>query len=187
MLPSCLRFIAFRFTIGLTVKNRLKNNCGLLLCALSCRQFSRRVVQQLITKAKGNFHVLQTKTCKSDVWLTVHRNLVWMRNQLDVTYVLAFISPLQISQHVSGNHVPIFRSWRLLSVIATCRYCSVSAGRLSEPVSRYCVSIEEFVELLNMFRVTMCPSSGADDCVVLSPRVGIVPCLQKRLSEPVSR
>ena len=25
-----------------------------------------------------------------------------------------------------------------------------------------------------MFRATMCPSLGADDCVVLSPRVGIV-------------
>ena len=25
-----------------------------------------------------------------------------------------------------------------------------------------------------MFRATMCPSSGADDCVVLSPRVGVV-------------
>ena len=25
----------------------------------------------------------------SDVWLTVHRNLVWIRNQLDVTYVLS--------------------------------------------------------------------------------------------------
>ena len=25
----------------------------------------------------------------------------------------------------------------------------------------------------------MCPSSGADDCVVLSPRVGIVPWLQE--------
>jgi len=32
---------------------------------------------------------------------------------------------------------------------------------------------------LNMFRTTMCPSSGADDCVVLSPRVGIVPWLQE--------
>jgi len=31
----------------------------------------------------------------------------------------------------------------------------------------------------NMFRATMCPSSGADDCVVLSPRVGIVPWLQE--------
>ena len=30
-----------------------------------------------------------------------------------------------------------------------------------------------------MFRATMCPSSGADDCVVLSPRVGIVPWLQE--------
>jgi len=36
-----------------------------------------------------------------------------------------------------------------------------------------------FCKLLNMFRATMCPSSGADDCVVLSPRVGIVPWLQE--------
>jgi len=47
---------------------------------------------------------------RSDVWLNVHRNLVWIRNQLDVIYVLSFISPLQVAQHVSGNHVPIFRS-----------------------------------------------------------------------------
>jgi len=30
-----------------------------------------------------------------------------------------------------------------------------------------------------MFWATMCPSSGDDDCVVLSPRVGIVPWLQE--------
>jgi len=34
-------------------------------------------------------------------------------------------------------------------------------------------------KLLNMFWATMWPSSGADDCVVLSPRVGIVPWLQE--------
>ena len=34
-------------------------------------------------------------------------------------------------------------------------------------------------KLLNMFRATMCPSSGADYCVVLSPCVGVVPWLQK--------
>jgi len=28
-------------------------------------------------------------------------------------------------------------------------------------------------KLLNMFQANMCPSSGADDCVVLSPHVGI--------------
>ena len=59
---------------------------------------------------------------KSDVWFTVHRDSVWIRNQLDVTFVLSFISPLQVAQHVSGNHVPIFRSWWLSSVIATCWY-----------------------------------------------------------------
>jgi hypothetical protein len=62
--PSWLRLIAFRFTVGLTFRNRLENKFGLLLCALPCRQFSRRVFQQLITKAKGNFHVLQTNTCQ---------------------------------------------------------------------------------------------------------------------------
>ena len=34
-------------------------------------------------------------------------------------------------------------------------------------------------KLLNMFRATMCPSSGVDNCVVLSPRVGVVPWLQE--------
>jgi len=46
-------------------------------------------------------------------------------------------------------------------------------------------------KLLNMFRATMCTSSGADDCVVLSPRVGIVPWLQEgfqnRLAGSVSK
>jgi hypothetical protein len=64
---------------------------------------------------------------------------VSIRNQLDVTYVLSFISPLQV---------------------------------------------------LNMFRATVCPSSEAGDCVVLSSRVGIVPWLQegcqKRLTGSVS-
>jgi len=73
---------------------------------------------------------------KSGVWLTVHHNSVWIRNQLDVTFVLSFISPLQVAQHVSGSHVPILRSWRLCSVITTCWYCAVAAGRLSELISR---------------------------------------------------
>jgi len=52
-------------------------------------------------------------------------------------FVLSFISPLQVAQHVSGNHVPIFRSWRLCGGIATC--CQ---NRLAGSVS-----IEEFVVL----------------------------------------
>jgi len=30
---------------------------------------------------------------------------VWIRNQLDITFVLSFISLLQVAQRVSGNHV----------------------------------------------------------------------------------
>jgi len=33
-----------------------------------------------------------------------------------------FISLLIVAQHVSGNHVPIIRSWRLRDVIALCWY-----------------------------------------------------------------
>ena len=83
-------------------------------------------------QTRENFQFLE-----SDVWLTVLPNSLWIRNQLHVTYVLSFIiSPLQVAQHVSGNHMPIFRSWRLRSVIVTCWCCAVAAGRLSEPVSR---------------------------------------------------
>jgi len=49
---------------------------------------------------------------------------------------VTFISLLQVAQHVSGNHVPIFRRWRQLNIIPTCWYCAVAAGRLSRPVSR---------------------------------------------------
>ena len=41
-------------------------------------------------------------------------------------------------------------------------------------MSLLCFLLFLLYKLLNMFRATMCPSSGADDCVVLSPRVGNV-------------
>ena len=46
-------------------------------------------------------------------------------------------------------------------------------------MSLLCYTLFLLYKLLNMFRATMCPSSGADDCVVLSPHVGIVPWLQE--------
>ena len=74
------------------------------------------VAQHVSGKHVPIFRSWRLRSVKSDVWLTVHRNSVWIRNQLDVTFVLSFISPLQVAQHVSGKHVPIFRSWRLRSV-----------------------------------------------------------------------
>ena len=52
-----------------------------------------------------------------------HKNYIGVdkKNQLDVTFVF-FISLLIAAQHVSGNHVPIIRSWRLRDVIALCWY-----------------------------------------------------------------
>jgi len=46
-------------------------------------------------------------------------------------------------------------------------------------VTFLCYPLFLLYKLLNMFRANMCPSSGADDCVVLSPRVGFVPWLQE--------
>jgi len=57
-------------------------------------------------------------------------------------------------------------------------------------MSLLCYPLFLFYKMLNMFRATMCPSSGADGCVTLSPRVGIVPWLQEgcqdRLADSVS-
>ena len=50
---------------------------------------------------------------------------VWIRNQLHVTFVLSFISLLQVARHVSGNRVPIIRSRRLRNLIATCWFRAV--------------------------------------------------------------
>ena len=43
------------------------------------------------------------------------------KNQLHVTSVF-FISLLPVTQYVSGNQVPIIRSWRLRDIIASCWY-----------------------------------------------------------------
>ena len=45
-------------------------------------------------------------------------------------------------------------------------------------MSLLCYPLFLLYKLLNMFRATMCPTSGADDCIVSWPRVGIVPWLQ---------
>ena len=58
-----------------------------------------------------------------------------------------FISLLIVAQHVSGNHVPIIRSWRLCDVIASCWYvpwlregCQVRlAGRIQKVTYNLCV------------------------------------------------
>ena len=67
------------------------------------------IIQNITMHGPQNVKSIKQES-KSDVWLAVHRNSVWIRNQLDVTFVLSFISPLQVAQHVSDNHVPIFRS-----------------------------------------------------------------------------
>jgi len=73
---------------------------------LSCRNLNLMNIQNYYTLM--NFWI-KIITLFFDVWLTVYRNSVWIGNQLDVTFVF-LISLLQFAQHVSGNHVPIFRS-----------------------------------------------------------------------------
>ena len=40
---------------------------------------------------------------KSDVWLTVHRNSVWIRRTNWMSLFVFFISLLIVAQHVSGQ------------------------------------------------------------------------------------
>jgi len=126
-----------------------------------------------------------------------------------------FILLLIVTQHVSGNHVPIIRRWRLRDVLALCWYvpwlqqldvtfcnlyfsCNSSSTCFGQPCDHHqelttasCYSpvlvcvvaaltrchlmyfLILFYYLLNKFRVTMCPTSVADDCVMLQPCVGI--------------
>ena len=44
-----------------------------------------------------------------------------------------FISLLIVAQHVSGNHVPIIRSWRLRDVIALCWYVPIHGRTTYQP------------------------------------------------------
>jgi len=46
---------------------------------------------------------------KFDVWLTVHRSSIWNEKPIrcHLVYVYFYLS---VAQHVSGHHVPIFRS-----------------------------------------------------------------------------
>ena len=59
---------------------------------------------------------------KSDLWLTVHRNSVWIRKTIYMSRFVFFIFLLIVAQHVSDNHVPIIRSWRLRDVLYSCWY-----------------------------------------------------------------
>ena len=56
------------------------------------------------------YKVTNFRKCKSDVWLTVHRNSVWIRKTNQMSLFVFFISLLIVAQHVSANHVPIIRS-----------------------------------------------------------------------------
>ena len=51
-----------------------------------------------------------TERMNTDVWLTVHRNSVWIRKTNSMSLFVFFISLLIVAQHVSGNHVPIIGS-----------------------------------------------------------------------------
>ena len=102
-------------------------------------------------KGPHNFaYLLKCSSCLNNEDNTINTShFVWVRNQLDVTYVLSFISPLQAAQHVSGNHVPIFRSWRLRSVIATCWYCVVTMSGIIQ------ICLYVWVDMLVWFVVNL--------------------------------
>ena len=92
-----------------------------------------------------------------------------------------FDSNLWLHNTVSGSSTHCIWSTRYQSIREKdqqdARFLSLMWIRNQLDVMRYHLFL--LYKLLNMFRATMCPSSGANDCVVLSPRVGIVPWLQE--------
>jgi hypothetical protein len=65
--------------------------------------------------------VIRIQSLCSKIRVNIHIFSVDKKTQLDVTFVF-FISLLLVAQHVSGNHVPIIRSWWLCDVIVSCWY-----------------------------------------------------------------
>ena len=61
-------------------------------------------------RGKKNIEIFSKRIFVSDVWLTVHRDSVWIRKTNQMSLFVFFISLLIVAQHVSGNHVPIIRS-----------------------------------------------------------------------------
>jgi len=66
-----------------------------------------------------------------------------------------FISLLIVAQHVSGNHMPIIRSWRLRDIIALCWYVPwlQEGGQVRLLGS---ASMDGFVKLLSWFLEAGC-------------------------------
>jgi len=59
------------------------------------------------------------------------------------------------------------------------RFWQLSCSHGTTPTTTMCNALFLLYKLLNVFRATMCSSSGAEDSIVLSPCVGIVPWLQE--------
>ena len=94
------------------------------------------------------------------MWLTVHRSSVWDKKPTRCHFVLSFNSSFQVAQHASGNHVPIFRSCLLRSVIAACWYCAVTMSGIIQ----ICLSV-----WVDVFYVSLVygKSSVSGLCVVM--------------------
>ena len=71
--------------------------------------FKNTIILQQNEQASNSTYL--ASVCFRIIRLHISCCVVWIRNQLDVTFVLSLISRVQVAQHVSGNHVPIFRSW----------------------------------------------------------------------------
>ena len=68
--------------------------------------------ENVLEKNKWVYNMVDTEEIanRADVWLTVHRNSVWIRKTNWMSLFVSFISLLIVAQHVSGNHVSIIRS-----------------------------------------------------------------------------
>ena len=95
----CTRVVGFRPSLD---QDTVENS------QISCPPGNRTPAMQHVNSQYTELPVITLH--KSDVWLTVHRNSVWIRKTNYMSLFVFFISLLIVAQHVSGNHVPIIRS-----------------------------------------------------------------------------
>jgi hypothetical protein len=94
------------------------------LAASARRRFETLTQQKFRRSWPVDFAVFRLLQITAHRWQGFHKTSYWdVHKKCNyISLFVFFISLLIVAQHVSGNHVPIIRSWRLRYVIVSCWY-----------------------------------------------------------------
>ena len=118
-------YVALRTTC--TVNIRIQNTHG-------CNLSNYRPLK-LLERSAVKTHRWRSTNSESDVWLTVHRNSVWIRKPTRSHLCILYFSSTSRSTcfgQPCAHHQELTTAWCYSLVLV----CTVAAGRLSRPVDR---------------------------------------------------